>query len=89
LLTGFEGLDYGVSGGVEMFGGVFILRVVAAADMSTDQKHAQVNPSVTHFQTFFAAVNVRGYVLNLIEVGARDISHIFILSIVMCCSRLS
>jgi len=83
FLVGFEGLDYWMSGGVEMFGGMFILGIVAAADMPTDQTDPQVNPSVTHFEAFLTAVNVCGHVLNLIEMCTSDISHIFILCIVV------
>ena len=47
VLTRLEGLDNRVVGRVEMLGGVLILRIVTATDMSTDETEAQVHPGIT------------------------------------------
>jgi hypothetical protein len=39
-----------MSGRVEMLGGMLILRIVAAADMTTDEADTQVHPGVTIFR---------------------------------------
>jgi hypothetical protein len=41
---------------VEMFGGMLILRVIAAADMTTDETDTQMHPGVTHFQALLTAI---------------------------------
>ena len=43
-------------GRVEMPGGVLILRIVTATDMSTGETEAQVDPPVTGLQTILTAV---------------------------------
>src|SRR5713101_2286691 len=59
VLSRLEGLDDRVVGRVEMFGGVLILRVVTATDMSTGETEAQVHPGISHFQTFLAPIGAR------------------------------
>jgi hypothetical protein len=48
-----EGLDDRVLGSVEMLRRVFVLRTVAAADMTASFAEAKMNPRVAHFQAFF------------------------------------
>jgi hypothetical protein len=57
-------------GPVKMFGGVFILRRIATADVPAFQAHPQMHPGVAHFQTFLAALRARLYVSDLIQVCA-------------------
>src|ERR1700674_501683 len=52
-------LDDRVSGGVEMFCGVAVRRVVAAADMPAGPAQAQVNPGRPDLETFLAAACAR------------------------------
>src|SRR2546427_4562936 len=56
VLTRLEGLNDRVVGGVEMPGGVLILRIVTATDMSTGETEAQVHPGITRFQTILTAI---------------------------------
>jgi hypothetical protein len=53
---------------VEMFGCVFILRIVTAANMAANHAHPQVDPGIPHFQTLFAAIRAGDYIPNLITV---------------------
>jgi hypothetical protein len=40
---------------VEVFGGMFVLRRIAAADVPTLQAQAQMHPGIAHLETFLAA----------------------------------
>jgi hypothetical protein len=62
---------------MEMFRRVFVLRRIAATHMAAYHAHPQMNPMVVHFQTFFAAVCARRYVLNLVDMvtGHNSASH--------------
>jgi hypothetical protein len=69
----FSGLDrahHGMADVMEMLGGMFVLRRIAAADVPADHTHPQVNPGVTHFDTFFTDVSVGGRNFDLIQVLA-------------------
>ena len=54
-----EGLNDRVVGRVEMLGGMLILRIVAAADMTTDETETQMHPGITYFQAILAAIGAR------------------------------
>jgi hypothetical protein len=68
VFTGLEGFYEGVLGGVKVFGGVFVLRRIAAADVAAGEAQAQVDPGVAHLQTFLAAFGLGLYVVDLVEV---------------------
>ena len=55
---------------MKVFGGVLVLGGVAATDMSTDQAQAQMDPSVSHFQAFFATVFAGCPKLDLVQMCA-------------------
>jgi len=55
---------------VEMFGGVFVLRGIAAAHVPARQAQSQVNPVVPHSQAFLAAFRVRLNIVDLVHVSA-------------------
>jgi len=57
-------------GGVEMFGGVFIRRLVAAAHVPTNTANAQMDPPTPALQAFLAAVSAGFDILDLVEMGA-------------------
>ena len=57
-----------MSGRVEMLGGMLILRIVAAADMTTDEADTQVHPGVTHFQALLAAIGARRDLAYLVKM---------------------
>jgi hypothetical protein len=67
--AGFEGAHDGVFGGVEVFGGVLVFGGVAAADMAADEAETEMDPSVMHLETFFAALGFGFYGTDLIEMG--------------------
>jgi hypothetical protein len=69
----FYGAHDGVLGLVEVFGGVFSFRGVAAADVSAGEAHAQMNPAVTGLEALFAATGMWKHILNLVEVGTFTI----------------
>lgn len=62
--------------GMEMFGGVFILRRIAAADVSADQAQAQVHPAIAHGDAFGADVRGCGGDFDFVEMGAL-LGHCF------------
>src|SRR5215210_3478508 len=57
-------------GGVEMPGGMFVLRRVAAADVTAAAAETQVHPGIPHRQALLAAVGAGSDVLYLINMGA-------------------
>jgi hypothetical protein len=52
--------------GVEMLGGVPILGIVAAADVSARQTQPQMDPHIAHLETLLTAIRVGLYVPDLI-----------------------
>jgi len=68
VLSRLKGLDNWVVGRMEMPGRVRILRGVTAAHMATGEAEAQVNPAVTGFQTFLAAVCTGGDLSYLVDM---------------------
>jgi hypothetical protein len=66
-------------GRVEMLGGVLILRIVAAAHMSTRETDAQVYPGISNFQTVLTAIGARCDVLYLIKMRTA-LCHVLFLS---------
>ena len=66
-------------GRVEMFGGMLILRIVAATDMSTDEADTQMHPGITHFQALLAAIGARGDLSYLVKM-TTGLCHMFLLS---------
>jgi hypothetical protein len=63
-----DGLNDGVFGFVEVFGGVLVLGGVAAADVAAFAAETKMDPSVTHFEAFFAALGVRANVLDVAQM---------------------
>ena len=55
---------------VEMFGGVFVFRRIAAAYVPARKTHAKVDPRIAGFDTLFSLVLVCILYLDLIKVGA-------------------
>jgi hypothetical protein len=55
--------------GVEVPGGVFVFRIVTAANVAANQTDAQVYPAVAGFQAVRAAGCAGGDGLDLIQVG--------------------
>src|ERR1700740_2118948 len=53
-----------------MFRGVLVFGRVAAADVATAQTQPQVHPTVAHLQALLAAMGLRLYALDLIEMSA-------------------
>jgi hypothetical protein len=54
---------------MEVFGRVFILGLVAAADVSTRQAQSQMHPAVADLQTLFTALRrLRLYVMHLVQM---------------------
>ena len=78
MFARLERLDDGVSGGVIMFGGVFIGGAIAATDMSARQADAQMYPVCADFKAVFAALGAGCHGVNLYHVGAgfKISSHI-------------
>ena len=68
VLTRLEGLDNRVVGRMEMLGGVLILRIVTAPDMSTGETEAQVHPGISNFQTVLTSIGARCDFLYLIKM---------------------
>jgi hypothetical protein len=68
VFSWLEGLNDGMLGGVEMFGGMLILRIVAAADMTTDETDTQMHPGITYFQAILAAIGAGGDLTYLVKM---------------------
>ena len=66
-----------------MVGGVLILRIVTATDMSTGETEAQVHPGITHFQAVLAPIGARRDVTYLVEV-ATWLCHVCMLCFLKC-----
>jgi hypothetical protein len=77
-LAWLEGLHDGVMGGVEMRGGVLVLRGVTAAYVPTDEAFAQMHPAIACLQTLFAPLRAR-----------RDLSDLVKVHTLFCHSRFS
>jgi hypothetical protein len=69
-----ERSDYRVPGGVEMFRRVFILRVVAAADMPAGPAQPQVDPGIAHGEAFLATFAARRIRIDEAKMAAF---HVF------------
>jgi hypothetical protein len=70
FLIRLERLDYGVAAAVEVFGGMFVLGVVAAAYVAALHTEAQVNPRVAYRQAILAAVRAWGNLVDLVKMFA-------------------
>jgi hypothetical protein len=68
-LTDFQGLHDRMFRRTEMFGGVFVLGRIAAADMPASHTQTQMNPLIARLQTLLAPVGSRRDILDLIRVG--------------------
>lgn len=60
--------DNGMFGAMEMFGGMLVLGLIAAADMTADAAEAQMKPCIAQLQTFLAAQRTGLYVLDRIQM---------------------
>ena len=54
---------------VKVFGGVFVLGRVAAADVPADEAHAQMDPSIAELNAILTNMLVRFSYFDLIKVG--------------------
>ena len=79
VFPGLEGLNNRMIGRVEMLGGMRILRIVTATDMSTDKTDTQVHPGITHFQALLAAIGARCNLSYLVKMTTL-FWHILLLS---------
>ncbi len=64
ILTRLEGLYNWMTSGVEVFGGMLILRGIATADFPTGLADPQMHPGIPKCQTFFTTIRA-GY--NFVE----------------------
>src|ERR1700733_12301923 len=62
--------DDGMSGGVEMFGGMFVGRIIAAADMAATSADPQMQPYAAALQALLATERARRDVADAGDVGA-------------------
>src|SRR5437660_5206728 len=62
-------LDHRMAGGVEMFGGVAVGRVVAAAHVPAGAAHPQVHPRRSYLEAFLATARAGRHVANLVGVN--------------------
>ena len=65
---------------VKVLGGVFVFGRIAAAYVAALEAQTEMNPRVTHFQTFLAPRSARMNFVNCIEMCANWNSHDFISS---------
>jgi hypothetical protein len=62
-----------MASGLEMSAGVFVFRIIAAANLTADHTLAQIYPRITQRQAFLAALNTGCDGLYQIEVCALRI----------------
>jgi hypothetical protein len=55
-------------GSMKMLGGMLVLGGIAAPDVAADQAHPQMDPRVTHLQTFLAAICARLHFPDFLDV---------------------
>jgi len=77
-----NGANQGVRAGMEMFGGVLVLRGIATTHVAADEAKPQVDPSVSQLHALFADMSVSVLDLNLVQMSAV-FSHVFHLSLVL------
>src|ERR1700761_9140280 len=70
--------DDGMFGVVEMLGGVFVLGLIAAADMPASAADAQMQPFVAHLETFLASQRAGRDFPDRIQMRAPRCHHIFL-----------
>jgi hypothetical protein len=70
VFLGLDGAYERMLAFVKVFGGVLVLGRVTAANLPALQAEPQMDPSVPHFDTFFAHVLVGAGYLYLVEVHA-------------------
>jgi hypothetical protein len=54
---------------MKMLGGVFVLRGIAAADMSAGETESQMDPGIAHLQTFLATMSLRLHIVDLVKMS--------------------
>jgi hypothetical protein len=59
---------------MEVFGRMFVLGGIAAANMSTNQTQAQMHPAISNLKTFLAALSAGGDVANFFHMTARGLN---------------
>jgi hypothetical protein len=69
-LSRLDGAYQRMLGLMKVLGGVLIFGRVATAYMSTNQAHAQVDPSVANLDAIFAYMSVRFSYFDLVEMRA-------------------
>ena len=60
--------DNGMFGAMEMFGGMLVFGLIAAADMTADAAEAQMKPGIALPQTFLAAQRAGRHVADGIQM---------------------
>jgi hypothetical protein len=58
-----------VLGVVEVLGGVFVFRRIAASHLAANHTQTEMHPAIAHFEAFLAALFIRVAELDLIEMG--------------------
>lgn len=71
IFAGLERFNDWVARGVIVLGGVFVHRMVTAADVTADHANAQLDPSAAGSETFLAAGILCRNRSNLIDMVAR------------------
>jgi hypothetical protein len=68
--SGFDGAHHGVVFVAKMFGGMFVLRRIAASHVAAHHAQAQVNPGVAELYALFTDVLAGGGDFDLIQMLA-------------------
>jgi hypothetical protein len=70
VFAGLDGAHDGMGGLMKMFGGVLVLRRIAAADIAAQHAQAQVNPAISHLYALFADMRSGSFDFDLIQMLA-------------------
>src|ERR1700685_3145580 len=68
ILARLDRLHDGMFCSMKMLGGMLVLGGIAAPDVAADQAHPQMDPRVSHLQTFFAAICAWLHFLDFFDV---------------------
>jgi SNF family Na+-dependent transporter len=70
VFPGFERLDDRMMNLVKVFCSVLVLRTVTTSNVTAREAETQMNPRISHFEAFFAAVAAGLHFFNFAEMRA-------------------
>ena len=75
VLTRLEGLNDGMFALAKVFGGMFVLRGIAAPNVAAAEAFPQMDPGIAHLQALLAAAATRFDLPHFSQVRTRRLSQ--------------